>query len=69
MRNWSDSRRRPPSVLTLWDLDGPVNDPLYESQSGKTGDGSGEEGNKVVFVDGWLLGTLLDEGLVVQVAF
>ena len=42
---------------------------MLQSQLGKMGDGSGEEGNEVAFVDGWLLGTLLDEGLVVQVAF
>ena len=35
----------------------------------KTGDGLGEEGNEVAFADGWLLGTLLDEGLVARVVF
>ena len=42
---------------------------MLQSQSGKAGDRLGEEGNEVVFVDGWLLGTLLDEGLVAWVEF
>ena len=42
---------------------------MLQSQLGKTGDGLGEEGNEVAFADGWLLGTLLDEGLVARVVF
>ena len=41
----------------------------YQTQSGKTGDRSGKEGNEVAFADGGLLRTLLDEGLVAGVAF
>lgn len=41
----------------------------HQAQSGETGDGSGEEGDEIAFADGWVLGTLLDEGLVARVAF
>ena len=41
----------------------------YQTQPGKTGDGSGKKGDEVAFADGWLLGTLLNEGLVTRVAF
>lgn len=41
----------------------------HQAQSGETGDGSGEESDEIAFADGWVLGTLLDEGLVARVAF